>query len=373
MRTSTFDHGDPRLSIVIWMTTDQAPAVPSSCATALTARCAARILAGVTRLLDLIAAIEAAYDRSSSDVIWLEQLARIVAPSFGAGSSHPISTFIYDLHPNTGIHISDFASVGDAPYTCAHFEKQHAEVDAAAHRLAYECDMFTLLSRAVGEKLARTTIMAAGMTGEDSLGLRANITPTSGVILTTHVPRGYRIRDRTMWTRLASHVGTAARLRRTPSPGAPSVLTPSGKLEHGTARAVAARADLASAAKSMDRARGKLRRVDPEAASALWQAMVRGEWSLVDWIDHDGKRFLLAYDNPVEAAPRQGLTARERQVVACAAMGHTNKLIAYDLGLSTGSVSAILSRAAKKLGVSSRVALIRAYRDLAASTPGGHA
>ncbi|MBS2011518.1 MAG: helix-turn-helix transcriptional regulator [Deltaproteobacteria bacterium] len=93
--------------------------------------------------------------------------------------------------------------------------------------------------------------------------------------------------------------------------------------------------------------------------------MVREEWSLVDWVDHDGKRFLLAQENRVPVAGRRALTDRERQVVACAAMGHTNKLIAYDLGLSTGTVSVLLLRAAEKLGVSGRVALIRAFRELA--------
>jgi len=320
----------------------------------------------VRKPLDVIAAIEAAYDRSSDEAAWLERLARIVAPSFSS-VTEATSAFVYDLHPDTGVHLGSFASVGEKPYTCEHYKRQHAMVDTALHRQAYECDMFTLLSRAVGPEHARTTIAAAGMTGDDALGLRANITPTSGVIVTTHVSRGYRIRDRTMWTRLAAHVGAAARLRRTQRHAAPAVLAPNGKLEHGTTRTIAARADLATAAKSMDRARGKLRRIDPEAASALWQAMVCGEWSLVDWFDHDGKRFLLAHDNRIETAPRRDLTERERQVVACAAMGHANKLIAYDLGLSTGSVSIVLSRAAKKLGVSSRVALIRAYRDLVAS------
>ena len=50
--------------------------------------------------------------------------------------------------------------------------------------------------------------------------------------------------------------------------------------------------------------------------------------------------------------------------IACAAMGHSNKLIAYDLGLSPGTVSVLLQRAARKLGVSSRTALIRAFRDV---------
>jgi DNA-binding CsgD family transcriptional regulator len=91
--------------------------------------------------------------------------------------------------------------------------------------------------------------------------------------------------------------------------------------------------------------------------------MVCGEWSLVDWYDHDGKRFLLAQENSIPSRTKHKLTAREEQVVACAAMGHTNKLIAYDLGISTGSVAVLLGRAARKLGVSGRVALVRAFKE----------
>jgi DNA-binding NarL/FixJ family response regulator len=324
----------------------------------------------VAKRIDLIAAIEAAYDRSLDESAWLERMVHAIAPAFSAGNA--VSAFMYELRPKSGAHLWSVVSVGERPLTYEDFRRHHDVAGPREHQLAYSCDMFTLLSRAVGANASAASIENAGMPGEDSLGLRANITPDSGVLLTTFVDRGFRIRDRTLWTRLAAHLGAAGRLRKNQPPATPdaavAVLTPTGKLEHGTNATIAARTDLAAAAKSIDRARGKMRRLDPTAASELWQAMVRGEWSLVDWFDHDGKRFLLAQDNRVEVAVRKELTERELQVVACAAMGHSNKLIAYDLGVSTGTVAVVLGRAAKKLGVSSRPALIRAYRELVATS-----
>ncbi|WP_394847855.1 LuxR C-terminal-related transcriptional regulator [Pendulispora brunnea] len=133
----------------------------------------------------------------------------------------------------------------------------------------------------------------------------------------------------------------------------------------GDATARASREALQQAACLLDRARGKLRRTDPETALALWGAMVSGRWTLVEQFDHDGKRFMVAYRNDV-ASPSAtfcNLGQRERQVATLAAMGHSNKLIAYELGLSVSAVSAYLTRAAKKLGVDSRVALVRLHRD----------
>jgi DNA-binding CsgD family transcriptional regulator len=44
------------------------------------------------------------------------------------------------------------------------------------------------------------------------------------------------------------------------------------------------------------------------------------------------------------------LTLREREVLACANLGHSNKLIAFELGLATSTVAVHLSRARTKLG-----------------------
>jgi DNA-binding CsgD family transcriptional regulator len=43
-------------------------------------------------------------------------------------------------------------------------------------------------------------------------------------------------------------------------------------------------------------------------------------------------------------------------------MGHSNKLIAYELGLSVGTVSAYLARATRKLGLDSRLDVVRLCR-----------
>lgn len=315
---------------------------------------------------DLIGAIELAYDRTSDEETWLADVTRMIAPAFGSANGAPVNAFVYDLTDDY-IRLGTVTGAGSNCYQREDFER--AIEDGGRHgpvRRAYECDMYTLLSRVVGVEQTKSSMAAAGMAGGDSLGLRANATPRSAIMLTTQVPAGHRLRNRELWTRFASHLGAALRLRRAkalPSPdSARAVLSPSGRLEHGNDDAVAARSRLGGAAKAMDRARGKLRRLDPDAAAALWRTMVGGEWSLVDWYDHDGKRFLLAQDNRIPSPSRLTLTPREEQVVACAAMGHSNKLIAYDLGLSIGSVAVLVGRAARKLGVSGRVALVRAYK-----------
>ena len=62
--------------------------------------------------------------------------------------------------------------------------------------------------------------------------------------------------------------------------------------------------------------------------------------------------------NLVTSIDTPALTARELQVVQCAAKGKTNKAIACDLGLSEHTVKNYLFRAFEKLGISSRVELL---------------
>ena len=318
--------------------------------------------------LDFIGAIELAYAREKDDAAWLEELTRFVAPAFSPCS--PTTSYLFDLH-DEDVQLGLAASVGETPYSRDHYAVSHEIGHATtgrAKRVVYECEMFTLLSRVIGADMTKRTIQGAGMRGDDSLGLRANATPDSGVLITTQVSDGFRIRNRALWTRFATHVGTALRLRRRqqePSPDtALAVLDPLGRLEHGTAGTIAARHDLASAAQGMDRARGKLRRLDPERASALWRTMVRGEWSLVDWFDHDGKRFLLAHDNQIRVTRHRSLTERERQVVACAAMSHSNKLIAYELNLCESTVKAHLRSLMRKLKATNRTEVAYKLRDV---------
>jgi DNA-binding CsgD family transcriptional regulator len=55
------------------------------------------------------------------------------------------------------------------------------------------------------------------------------------------------------------------------------------------------------------------------------------------------------------------LTSREREVAARVASGCSNKVVAFELGVSTGTVAVLLRRALRKLGLASRLDLIAAF------------
>ncbi len=181
------------------------------------------------------------------------------------------------------------------------------------------------------------------------------------------------------WRCVAAHIASAFRVRRKlaaesrdPLDGAiplpEAILDPEGRLEHAEepAKTDPARAALYRAVRRLGRARGPLRRSDPAEAVALWQALVAGRWSLLDHFDSDGRRFVLAHRNDVRTPDLRGLTPRECQVLGYAALGHSNKVIAYELGLSTSTVAGHLSAARRKLGLRSWEA-IRDVLDAAQS------
>src|SRR6185312_26064 len=150
------------------------------------------------------------------------------------------------------------------------------------------------------------------------------------------------------WSRVAAHMAAGMRLRRarrTSSPDqADAVLTPGGRVEsHGPGLAVrgssgdssdASLDALKEAAKAMARARGSSRHADPPGAVEAWKALVSGRWTLLDHFDHDGKRYIVAVRNDPQVPAFSELSPREAQVVAYAAQGHSNKLIAYELGIA---------------------------------------
>lgn len=90
-----------------------------------------------------------------------------------------------------------------------------------------------------------------------------------------------------------------------------------------------------------------------------WKGPIAAKWTLLDVREADGIRYLVARQNQSNSNPPAALTERERQVVERAGMGQDNKVIAYDLGISHSTVRVLVARAAKKLGVQSRAALLR--------------
>jgi DNA-binding CsgD family transcriptional regulator len=92
-----------------------------------------------------------------------------------------------------------------------------------------------------------------------------------------------------------------------------------------------------------------------------WKGLVAARWTLLGHFVADGKRYLVARRNqaPREGVP--GLTPREREATAHAALGQTNKIIGWEMGVSPETVGVFLHRAARKLGVENRAELIAAY------------
>ncbi len=184
---------------------------------------------------------------------------------------------------------------------------------------------------------------------------------------------------------LAIHITAGHRLRRnltdpqkvlgvapTEIPlSAEALLDPKGFLvAHavGAAKAHEASKTIREAAVRVDRARGKLRKSDPQEALELWHGLVRGRWSLVDWFDTDGRRFVLAKSNAPNIRDPRGLTEREAQVATYAAIGESSKIVGYRFGISPQRVSMLLTSAMRKLSVKTPAQLVEKMRGLPAST-----
>jgi len=73
--------------------------------------------------------------------------------------------------------------------------------------------------------------------------------------------------------------------------------------------------------------------------------------------------------NDVRMPLPNALSPRERQALGFAALGDSNKLIAYELGISASTVGVLLYRAAQKLGCHTRVELLQRFRELLAAAP----
>ncbi len=114
----------------------------------------------------------------------------------------------------------------------------------------------------------------------------------------------------------------------------------------------------------LDESRALLRESDAARALRLWEELIAGRWSLVDWFDANGRRLIIAKLNPRKAASCRGLTKRERQVALCAALGESSKITGYRLGISPSRVSALLKATMRKLGVRTKVQLVIMVRVL---------
>lgn len=169
---------------------------------------------------------------------------------------------------------------------------------------------------------------------------------------------------------LAKHFGAAWGIRsRLGEPAAggtlvgrtDAVFDPSGACQHATgwARGSTALAALSAAVCARERARTRWQREEPDRALALWPALIAGRWSLVDHIELDGRRVILAVTGNEALENPRTLSPREQQVALLVADGATNYEIAAELNLTEGGVAAHVHSAIRKLKCRSRADLIR--------------
>ncbi|MBX3193380.1 MAG: helix-turn-helix transcriptional regulator [Labilithrix sp.] len=196
----------------------------------------------------------------------------------------------------------------------------------------------------------------------DTFAVNALDASGQGLWLGAPLPSTTRIAaDRiTLFTRFSAHLTAALRLRRnavTSKPRPAAILSPKGALLHanGDEEVVGAREALRRATVAFDQARTKKMRADVERATRRWRPLVVSRWSLLDEFDTDGQRFVVAVENaPPTPPPCKGLSEREHQVMTQAHLGHADKVIGYELGLSTSTVRVLIHRATKKLGAPTR-------------------
>ncbi len=308
---------------------------------------------------DVIRVVEAAYNLDDDADGWLRRIFEALLPLIDRGSG-------------VGAYFSD---------------EQNRFTPIADHGLheGWHEDMGALMSSPTGRELmrpSRPAISASDNFGEGVWGNDPAVTPWRkrglvdgvGLTATDGSPRVLTIfaADTSMVSlapqqaeqleRLAGHIAAGWRLRAHVGERLSAVLSPSGKVLHaeGRARHAGVREAMRTAAVKMDRARGPLRRRDAEEALDMWKVLVDGEWSLVEQFDRDGRRFIVACRNATHHPkdPR-ALTSRERQILTLTALGHSGKLIGYELGLSPSVVTRMRKAAMNKLGLRSRADLVR--------------
>ncbi len=176
--------------------------------------------------------------------------------------------------------------------------------------------------------------------------------------------------ERRYWTRVAAHVGAGLRLRkslatlRLDDARVEAVLDGNGNIQHvAPGLTHGARQRLVDALER--RARSQSGTLDPATSLEVWRGLVSGRWSLLDYLDTDGRRLVVAVRNDPRVRDPRGLTQREFAIAEAVGHGLSNKQAAYALGVSASSVSNALRNVSAKLQLHARA-------DIAAFfSPGG--
>jgi DNA-binding CsgD family transcriptional regulator len=323
--------------------------------------------------LDPLGLIEVAYRFDNPPEHWLRDVATATYEQVGSGLG--MVAFPYCVTPETRVKVGQVFTLG-VPDTFG--EQMRVAVEqlppSYVSKTFLRCECTTQSEFPDEEVRAYNApireAMAASFGWRDVFMLGGMDPSGHGIYIGTWLGKETRLpaRTRATWSRVAVHLATAHRLHRNLraklSPeAADAVLDPDGHVDHATGGAEqrAARDALRDAVKRVEDARGQLRHRDPDKATEAWKGLVDARWSLVDHFSAGGRRYVLARRNDVALNGGESLTDRERQALGYAALGHNNKLIAYEMGVSPSTVGVLLHRAAHKLNASNREEMIARF------------
>ncbi len=323
---------------------------------------------------DWIGVIEAGYELEKSDGIWLAGILDRASPLLGRGFWPTIG--IYDYTPQN-INVASIETQG--PALAKDFLQSSLQVRTAA------VDEFfrggkpvsslseALYARepgiqAVVEKITdgavKDKFTVKAMTGQNSALIMCwlfakQITPTEW--------------ERKRWAQVATHLSAGLRLRKRLNSltldalPVEAIFDASGKLHEARneASTPSSREVLRSAVRRIDQLRTQAGRSNPDASLKLWEGLVDGRWSIVDYFDSDQRRFIVAIKNTPCYTDPCGLTTRERQVAEFVGMGRSSKEISYTLGVSHSAITNCTARIQVKLQLASRTELVGFF------SPGG--
>lgn len=322
--------------------------------------------------------IEAAYRLDLPDAEWLQGIAQACLPQLGRGFGLCAFEFRHTPEGRPEIVAGKMLDMPDE--LAASYPRIFASLNPDIQARPFRQGPCTTGSRMMGgaTQLAREEVM---LRNSQTFGIRDSVWITaaepSGWGLGLHAGRSKLVslsnHEIEQWSRVAAHLGAAVRLRRrlerTATPDVPAVadpeavFSPEGRVEHaqGEAEEPAALERLRDAIADVERIRRASAGSERSPGLERWQGLVDARWSLLDHFESGGKRYVVARENKPAPPGAHALTLRERQVVAYAALGHDNKVIAYDLGIAHSTVRVLLARASAKFGVSDREHLIAAF------------
>lgn len=317
------------------------------------------------RRASVVAVVKAAYRLDLDERSWLDSVADAALPVFGAGASG-VQAYVFYVNADGRIAIGSSGGAGSLPRGVHVALRESHALSPNAH-LLYGARPCATLSQYLGDAIETDPAVQAiiGPLGVRDLRGIVGIDPTRhGVALAVPLSRRERMPRSVaaLGARVAAHLAAAHRLRRwlaTAEPEARSLdAAPAVFDERERAHHVApeARSSLPALREAVRR-RIALERVaarEPEAAVASWSVLVDGQWSLIDQFEADGRRYLVARRNDAAIDAGSAASERERQILGFAALGKPIKLMAYELGLSSSTVSHHLSRAMRRLGARHR-------------------